>query len=90
MTTVIKESRTKGDAPMKRLVQFAALATAIASGIHVAAAAELPNFVSAGFPINRAPGFHKPSVPKQLLLDHPAESSFRNRHPFFGALRCQS
>jgi hypothetical protein len=51
MTTVIKESRTKGDAPMKRLVQFAALATAIASGIHVAAAAELPNFVSAGFPI---------------------------------------
>jgi len=36
---------------MKRLVLFAALATAIASGIDVAAAAELPTYELAGFPI---------------------------------------
>jgi hypothetical protein len=36
---------------MKRLVLFAALATAIANGIDVAAAAELPTYESAGFPI---------------------------------------
>jgi hypothetical protein len=36
---------------MKRLVLFAALATAIATGIDVAAAAELPTYESAGFPI---------------------------------------
>ena len=36
---------------MKRLMLFAALATAIANGIDVAAAAELPTYESAGFPI---------------------------------------
>ena len=36
---------------MKRLVLFAALAAAIAHGIDVAAAAELPTYESAGFPI---------------------------------------
>jgi len=36
---------------MKRLVLFAALAAAIANGIDVAAAAELPTYESAGFPI---------------------------------------
>jgi hypothetical protein len=51
MTTVTEQSRTKGDTHMKRLVLFAALATAIANGIDVAAAAELPTYESAGFPI---------------------------------------
>ena len=36
---------------MKRLVLFAAVALAIANGINVAAAAELPTYESAGFPI---------------------------------------
>jgi hypothetical protein len=36
---------------MKRLVLFAALAAAIASGINVAAAAELPTYESTGLPI---------------------------------------
>ena len=36
---------------MKRLVLFAAVALAIANGIDVAAAAELPTYESAGFPI---------------------------------------
>ena len=36
---------------MKRLVLFAALAAAIANGIDVAAAAELPTYESEGFPI---------------------------------------
>ena len=36
---------------MKRLVLFAALATTIAAGIEVAAAAELPTYEAAGFPI---------------------------------------
>jgi hypothetical protein len=36
---------------MKRLVLFAALATVIANGIDVAAAAELPTYETAGFPI---------------------------------------
>ena len=36
---------------MKRLVLFVALATAIANGIDVAAASELPTYESAGFPI---------------------------------------
>ncbi|MCP3469810.1 hypothetical protein NLM33_05635 [Bradyrhizobium sp. CCGUVB1N3] len=38
---------------MKRLVLFAALATVIANGIDVAAAAELPTYESAGFPTTR-------------------------------------
>jgi hypothetical protein len=36
---------------MKRLVLFAAVALAIANGIDVAAASELPTYESAGFPI---------------------------------------
>jgi hypothetical protein len=36
---------------MKRLVLFAALVTVIANGIDAAAAAELPTYESAGFPI---------------------------------------
>ena len=36
---------------MKRLVLLAAVATTISSGIDVAAAAELPTYESAGFPI---------------------------------------
>ena len=36
---------------MKRLVLFAAVALAIANGIDVAAAAELPIYESTGFPI---------------------------------------
>ena len=36
---------------MKRLVLFAAVALAIANGIDVAAAAELPTYESAGLPI---------------------------------------
>jgi len=36
---------------MKRLVLFAALATVIATGTDVAAAAELPTYESAGLPI---------------------------------------
>jgi hypothetical protein len=36
---------------MKRLVLFAAVALAIANGIDVAAAAELPTYQSTGFPI---------------------------------------
>ena len=36
---------------MKRLVLIAALATVIANGIDVAAAAELPTYETAGFPI---------------------------------------
>jgi hypothetical protein len=51
MTYATVESKTKGDAPVKRLVLFAALAAAIASGIAVAAAAELPTYESTGFPI---------------------------------------
>jgi formate-dependent nitrite reductase membrane component NrfD len=36
---------------MKRLVLFAAVALAIANGIDVAAATELPTYETAGFPI---------------------------------------
>lgn len=36
---------------MKRLILFAAVAFAIANGIDVAAASELPTYESAGFPI---------------------------------------
>ena len=65
---------------MKRLVLFAALATAIASGIDVAAAAELPTYESAGFPITAfqvsvmgaAPVEEAPSVPTLTLGGLPA------------------
>src|SRR5215831_2451794 len=80
MTTVTRESRTKGDTPMKRLVLFAALATTIATGIDVAAAAELPTYESAGFPITAlqvsvvgsAHVQEAPSVPTLTLHGMPA------------------
>ena len=65
---------------MKRLVLFAALATAIANGIDVAAAAELPTYESAGLPITAlevsvvgsAHVQEAPSVPTLTLHGTPA------------------
>ena len=65
---------------MKRLVLFAALAAAIANGIDVAAAAELPTYESAGLPITAlevsvvgsAHVQEAPSVPTLTLGGMPA------------------
>jgi len=65
---------------MKRLVLLAALAAAIANGIDVASAAELPTYESAGFPITAlqvsvvgsAQAQEAPSVPTLTLGGMPA------------------
>jgi hypothetical protein len=65
---------------MKRLVLFAAVAVAIANGIDVAAAAELPTYQSTGFPITAhqvsvlgsAHVQEAPSVPALTLGGMPA------------------
>jgi hypothetical protein len=65
---------------MKRLVLFAALVTAIANGIDVAAASELPTYETAGFPITAlqvsvmgsAQVQEAPSVPTLTLGGMPA------------------
>ena len=65
---------------MKRLVLFAAVALAIANGIDVAAAAELPTYQSTGFPITAhqvsvigaAHVQEAPSVPALTLGGMPA------------------
>jgi hypothetical protein len=68
---------------MKRLVLFAAVAFAIANGIDVAAAAELPTYESTGFPITAhqvsvmgaAHVEEAPSVPALTLGGMPASPS---------------
>ena len=65
---------------MKRLVLFAALATAIANGVNVTGAAELPTYEAAGFPITAlqlsvmgtAHVQEAPSVPALTLHGMPA------------------
>ncbi|MGV7214692.1 hypothetical protein [Bradyrhizobium sp. UFLA05-112] len=65
---------------MKRLVLFAALSAAIANGADVAAAAELPTYERAGFPITAlqisilgsAHVQETPSVPTLTLRGMPA------------------
>jgi len=65
---------------MKRLVLFAAFAAAIANGIDVAAAAELPTYETSGFPttalqvsvVGAAHVQETPSIPTMTLGGMPA------------------